>query len=1175
MNVDNKKNIDFSLINYSKNENNSSINRDFKSARSINKYLYVPASLSKKSKTPIISKDSPFEITSHNAKNIFNKKPNFTVIVDTEEIKNNLEKDIQNFKKCDNFIKHLKRELFSKEEIDLISNKKINIISIEKNKLDFIANNEKIYIAGHGKAGHKGIYVKDDEKYSFCSTDDIADTLSKSGLSKSHISFRLLACFSADNEKLESVNPSKYDSISEPVEKEFTNKKGEKITKIVKPAAHHLAESLSKKGFSNPEVTGYHGMSQRLPVKGKEGLYHSAVMGDDDYDSKRRSEHKEIFNSSGRLTSATASATTQSNSTLSQSPSTSGYIPANTNNHKVCPHQDSDSATSAEQIATTSGAHSKAEITDTAAHQNTTAAISNKTNTSSASASSATESGLSPRTSNAAMANSVGTAAHQNPAAISNATAHAAVASSSSGRESDNPFKPLAEDKSSQPVSTEEESQKEKAEKAIKNIAKNDTHNCLTDSTTLEQRIEPEKIIKNAGTELPTESLEPHQSVAQSDVSEAIPLHSRLQALKKGGVRTHVDYPNHLSKIMFEISHNSEDFKRMCYDKDFVKECVLVAKVPLHGSVSNDRRLYYAPFNSACYVASHLAQSGELPAQGYEVWLAQGEQYNTSPTALIQQHLGKKNLETLSFLTIAANAPFQSLELGFDHYESFSKHFLKPFKKSQWSFITNTKELKKANELLNAASSMRSSSNDLPVIIPVENMLSDVKSAIEENIQFGEKLIENYKDLGQTVGASGPSQVEQDKKTERKAEQDALIELGLNNYAANETRAISERKDKNQNYHNHQNAIARYHQASDNNKARKMQADASRMMIENAVLENKITIENKAKNNQLQQERQKHGQLGQTPAQPAITQPEQHPSNDAYKLRGPLKKTLAPNEASPSQSHSESVAENDSALNTQSSMQVISSLPGAQVSNSEEGDKTMSLNANLIVTPETQIFGKKEYSEPAIANIDVTVKLGKTKTVYYAHNAAPIESTPSATGPQLATLSSLNKSVKGIVMEMKGADGSEIKTAWPWKAFDNFNYTSPQNSIISITTGEIPNGNKPQALPKSFSEASVKENTSFNSEDHIEKSRIEKKQQQWPEAQKSFAKLYQENETHRDKEKREKQRADAENQRKKKEESRESHKKRDFLHKAAESHMVQNNPENQRKTELKKSSNKK
>ncbi|ATW31614.1 hypothetical protein BJP42_03965 [Candidatus Williamhamiltonella defendens] len=58
-----------------------------------------------------------------------------------------------------------------------------------------------------------------------------------------------------------------------------------------------------------------------------------------------------------------------------------------------------------------------------------------------------------------------------------------------------------------------------------------------------------------------------------------------------------------------------------------------------------------------------------------EAWIAQDEQYSIFPTALIQQNMGNKNFETLSFLTIAANAPFRSFKLGFDNYESFSKHF--------------------------------------------------------------------------------------------------------------------------------------------------------------------------------------------------------------------------------------------------------------------------------------------------------------------------------------------------------------------------------------------------------------------------------------------------------------------------------------------------------------------
>ncbi|ATW33602.1 hypothetical protein [Candidatus Williamhamiltonella defendens] len=164
--------------------------------------------------------------------------------------------------------------------------------------------------------------------------------------------------------------------------------------------------------------------------------------------------------------------------------------------------------------------------------------------------------------------------------------------------------------------------------------------------------------------------------------------------------------------------------------------------------------------------------------------------------------MGNRDFETFSFLTIAANAPFQSLKLGFDNYESFSKHFLKSFEKSRWFFIKNKKEIKKANELL--ASFRRGVSNDQRITVRIENMLSDVKSAIEEDVKSGEKLIEHYQDLGQTVGASGPSQVEQDKKAERKADKAALTEIGWNNEAI----ATWSNSRKSQKYHEFQNQRA-------------------------------------------------------------------------------------------------------------------------------------------------------------------------------------------------------------------------------------------------------------------------------------------------------------------------------------------------------------------------------
>ncbi|WP_158368205.1 hypothetical protein [Candidatus Williamhamiltonella defendens] len=111
-----------------------------------------------------------------------------------------------------------------------------------------------------------------------------------------------------------------------------------------------------------------------------------------------------------------------------------------------------------------------------------------------------------------------------------NTTVNAALASSSSKIQSKNLFQALDDDETSESVSLEE-IQKEKPEKKIKHREYNDTKKCLIDSTTLEQRREPQKILKNQR-ELPTESLEPHQPFARFDVVDATLLAPWLMRLK-------------------------------------------------------------------------------------------------------------------------------------------------------------------------------------------------------------------------------------------------------------------------------------------------------------------------------------------------------------------------------------------------------------------------------------------------------------------------------------------------------------------------------------------------------------------------------------------------------------------------------------------------------------------
>ncbi|ATW33668.1 hypothetical protein [Candidatus Williamhamiltonella defendens] len=771
----------------------------------------------------------------------------------------------------------------------------------------------------------------------------------------------------------------------------------------------------------------------------------------------------------------------------------------------------------------------------------------------------------------------------QNTAAISNATAHAALASTSSERGYDNPFKPLADNEPSQRVSIEEKSQKEKAEKALNNRKDNDTRQRLTESTTLKQRIEPQKIITSAGTELPAESLEPHQPVARFDVSDTALLEPWLMRLKnKNAVQRLEEY----FKITQEILDTCglEDSKRLFAHPNLVKEAVCFAGHSLNGGMFKDA--YLSPLKITYLSAASLAQEDKLPNEYYSVWTHDKETF--SPTRLLLNIYGKdydsppkisgkndsesspKRLQPLFSILKSAQSP------SFKRLGADLNHFLKDLKKEKSlnkDHIKNIMESFAAFSVQHSAPPGFLAANGKDEMTTV-NSLDALKKSVKNVIENFEALKREDETLGEALEAQRTSEAVNNAQTQQKQEARQIAsDRSLSAFfQENQRKAVEFKQNKEREDRETQYKKTVESQQSEIKKSilsRKLESDMFAYHLHN---ENKLALEQQASKKRAEEAKK----LNDAAKKPALEGPNLSGARSASENNGALngsgknQSASALNEPSTSQGHLESVAENDSALNKELLIQTISSLPGAEQIERRDGDNIiLDLKVDLHISNQTKIFNQKN-DKDGTARLEVTVKPEKTKTVYSAHNTTSIEPENSATGPQLATLYSLNKSDAGIGIHIKGADGSEMKTAWPWKAFDNFNYTSPQKNIL-ITTGAIPNGDQPQALPNSFSEASVKGNISFNSENDIEKSRIEKKQPQWPEAQKNLAQLYQESERHREKAKQEKRWADAENQRKKNEESRVSHERRDFLHKAAESRMVKNNL---RETELKKSSNK-
>ncbi|WP_174889627.1 M91 family zinc metallopeptidase [Candidatus Williamhamiltonella defendens] len=771
----------------------------------------------------------------------------------------------------------------------------------------------------------------------------------------------------------------------------------------------------------------------------------------------------------------------------------------------------------------------------------------------------------------------------QNTAAISNATAHAALALTSSERGYDNPFKPLADNEPSQRVSIEEKSQKEKAENAIKHREDTDNQKRLTKSTTLKQRIEPQKIITSAGTELSAESLEPHQPVARFDVSDAALLEPWLMRLKnKNAVQRLEEY----FKITQEILDTCglEDSKRLFAHPNLVKEAVCFAGHSLNGGMFKDA--YLSPLKITYLSAASLAQEGKLPNEYYSVWTHDKETF--SPTRLLLNIYGKdydsppkisgkndsesspKRLQPLFSILKSAQSP------SFKRLGADLNHFLKDLKKEKSlnkDHIKNIMESFAAFSVQHSAPPGFLAANGKDEMTTV-NSLDALKKSVKNVIENFEALKREDETLGEALEAQRTSEAVNNAQTQQKqAARQIASDRSLSAFfQENQRKAVEFKQNKEREDRETQYKKTVESQQSEIKKSilsRKLESD---MFAYNLHNENKLALEQQASKKRAEEAKK----LNDAGKKPALEGPNLSGARSASENNGALngsgknQSASALNEPSTSQGHLESVAENDSALNKELLIQTISSLPGAEQIERRDGDNIiLDLKVDLHISNQTKIFNQKN-DKDGTARLEVTVKPEKTKTVYSAHNTTSIEPENSATGPQLATLYSLNKSDAGIGIHIKGADGSEMKTAWPWKAFDNFNYTSPQKNIL-ITTGAIPNGDQPQALPNSFSEASVKGNISFNSENDIEKSRIEKKQPQWPEAQKNLAQLYQESERHREKAKQEKRWADAENQREKNEESRVSHERRDFLHKAAESRMVKNNL---RETELKKSSNK-
>jgi insecticidal toxin complex protein TccC len=154
------------------------------------------------------------------------------------------------FDKSLNSLHKFSQELSVVSRLEIISNENKQIIS----KLS--PDRNKLYIIGHGGAGQDILAADQRMEHGMITAKNLVLDLLDGGLVKSFNDIRVTACYSADATKPVSFDSATLDKSSRPVVRnKYKFWDGEKT----KSFAHSLRDELLSSGFSNVEVSGYHG----------------------------------------------------------------------------------------------------------------------------------------------------------------------------------------------------------------------------------------------------------------------------------------------------------------------------------------------------------------------------------------------------------------------------------------------------------------------------------------------------------------------------------------------------------------------------------------------------------------------------------------------------------------------------------------------------------------------------------------------------------------------------------------------------------------------------------------------------------------------------------------------------------------------------------------------------
>ncbi|KVD84113.1 hypothetical protein WS62_20745 [Burkholderia sp. ABCPW 14] len=176
---------------------------------------------------------------------------------------------------------------------DMLQNMEVrsNTGGVELSRLN--PQRDKLYIAGHGAAGTDILTADTAGAHGQVSVAELAEQLAAGGLDRDFRDFRVKACFSADAQEPTSFRRDDLQRAATPKVDSwprFLSFFGRRMVSS-QPFAQSLCNALSERGFSQAEVSGYHGEGGI----GSSAGHHMRSLSRSGLSDVRASEVKQVF----------------------------------------------------------------------------------------------------------------------------------------------------------------------------------------------------------------------------------------------------------------------------------------------------------------------------------------------------------------------------------------------------------------------------------------------------------------------------------------------------------------------------------------------------------------------------------------------------------------------------------------------------------------------------------------------------------------------------------------------------------------------------------------------------------------------------------------------------------------------------------------------------------------